>query len=48
MTLYSGMSDPLSHRTRIVLYEKDIECQVVELTRLLRRIDLDNLAFDVF
>ena len=31
MTLYSGMSDPWSHRTRIVLYEKDIECQVVEV-----------------
>ncbi len=31
MTLYSGVSDPWSHRTRIVLYEKDIECQVVEV-----------------
>ena len=31
MTLYSGISDPWSHRTRIVLYEKDIECQVVEV-----------------
>ena len=29
MTLYSGTSDPYSHRTRIVLYEKDVECQVV-------------------
>jgi RNA polymerase-associated protein len=29
MTLYSGMTDPYSHRTRIVLYEKDVECQVV-------------------
>src|SRR3989344_2151322 len=28
MTLYSGTTDPMSHRTRIVLYEKDIECQV--------------------
>jgi glutathione S-transferase len=25
MTLYSGTTDPYSHRTRIVLYEKDIE-----------------------
>lgn len=31
MTLYSGTTDPLSHRTRIVLYEKDIECQVVDV-----------------
>jgi RNA polymerase-associated protein len=31
MTLYSGTTDPWSHRTRIVLYEKDIECQVVEV-----------------
>jgi RNA polymerase-associated protein len=31
MTLYSGISDPWSHRTRIVLYEKDIECQVVDV-----------------
>lgn len=31
MTLYSGSTDPESHRTRIVLYEKDIECQVVEV-----------------
>ena len=28
MTLYSGMTDPYSHRTRVVLYEKDVECQV--------------------
>jgi len=31
MMLYSGMSDPYSHRTRIVLFEKDIECQIVEI-----------------
>src|SRR3989344_5883822 len=31
MTLYSGTTDPYSHRTRIVLYEKDIECQIVEV-----------------
>ncbi len=31
MTLYSGTTDPFSHRTRIVLYEKDIECQVVDV-----------------
>ncbi len=29
MTLYSGTTDPYSHRTRIVLYEKDVECQVI-------------------
>jgi RNA polymerase-associated protein len=28
MTLYSGMTDPYSHRTRIVLYEKDVECHI--------------------
>lgn len=31
MTLYAGNTDPYSHRTRIVLYEKDVECQVVEV-----------------
>jgi stringent starvation protein A len=35
MTLYCGSTDPGSHRTRIVVYEKDIECQIVE-------IDLNN------
>jgi len=29
MTLYSGRDDPWSHRSRIVLYEKEVECQVV-------------------
>lgn len=29
MTLYSGSVDPYSHRTRIVLFEKDVECQIV-------------------
>ena len=31
MTLYSGTTDPWSHRTRIVLFEKDIECQIVDV-----------------
>jgi len=31
MTLYAGISDPYSHRTRIVLFEKDVECQIVEV-----------------
>ncbi len=31
MVLYSGSTDPYSHRTRIVLYEKDVECQIVEI-----------------
>ncbi|MDH3669922.1 MAG: glutathione S-transferase N-terminal domain-containing protein [Gammaproteobacteria bacterium] len=31
MTLYSGADDPYSHRTRIVLFEKDVECRVVEV-----------------
>ena len=31
MTLYSGSNDPYSHRTRIVLFEKDIECQIIEI-----------------
>lgn len=29
MTLYAGAKCPFSHRTRIVLLEKDVECQVV-------------------
>ena len=28
MTLYSGTTDPFSHRTRIVINEKDAECKV--------------------
>jgi len=31
MMLYAGTTDPQSHRTRIVLYEKDVECQVVDV-----------------
>ena len=31
MTLYAGTTDPQSHRTRIVLHEKDVECQVVDV-----------------
>lgn len=31
MTLYSGVNDPFSHRTRIVLFEKDVECRIVEI-----------------
>lgn len=29
MTLYSGVTCPYSHRTRIVLFEKDVECQII-------------------
>ncbi len=29
MTLYSGTVDCYSHRTRIVLFEKDVECKVI-------------------
>lgn len=35
MTLYSGTTDPYSHRTRIVLFEKDVECQIID-------VDVDN------
>ncbi|HEY8553952.1 MAG TPA: glutathione S-transferase N-terminal domain-containing protein [Burkholderiales bacterium] len=31
MTLYAGKTDPYSHRTRIVLFEKDVECQIIEV-----------------
>jgi len=31
MTLYSGTQDPYSHRTRIVLFEKDVEFQIIEV-----------------
>jgi RNA polymerase-associated protein len=31
MMLYAGTTDPHSHRTRIVLHEKDVECQVVDV-----------------
>lgn len=29
MTLYSGTSDPYSHRTRMVLFEKDVEYKII-------------------
>ena len=31
MTLYSGTTCPYSHRTRIVLFEKDVECQILDI-----------------
>ena len=31
MTLYSGTIDPQSHVTRIVLFEKEIECDIVNV-----------------
>ncbi|MHB1565594.1 MAG: glutathione S-transferase N-terminal domain-containing protein [Acidiferrobacter sp.] len=31
MTLYSGTTCPFSHKTRIVLFEKDVECQIVHV-----------------
>jgi RNA polymerase-associated protein len=31
MTLYSGINDPFSHRTRVVLFEKDVECRIIEV-----------------
>lgn len=31
MSLYSGTTCPYSHRTRIVLFEKDVECQIVHV-----------------
>ncbi len=31
MTLYSGTSDCYSHRTRIVLFEKDVECKIISV-----------------
>lgn len=31
MTLYSGINDPYSHCTRIVLFEKAVECRIVEV-----------------
>ena len=31
MTLYSGSTDPYSHRCRIVLYEKDMDFEVIDV-----------------
>lgn len=31
MTLYSGTTDPYSHRCRIVLYEKDMDFQIIDV-----------------
>lgn len=31
MALYSGTTCPYSHRTRIVLFEKDVECQILDV-----------------
>jgi RNA polymerase-associated protein len=29
MSVYSGTTCPFSHRTRIVIFEKDVECQII-------------------
>jgi stringent starvation protein A len=43
MTLYSGSTDPYSHRTRIVLFEKDVECQIIETDPTKRSRELADL-----
>lgn len=43
MTLYSGTTDPYSHRTRIVLFEKDVEFQIVEVDLEKKSKDLADL-----
>lgn len=43
MTLYSGTQDPYSHRTRIVLFEKDVEFQIVEVDLEKKPKDLADL-----
>jgi RNA polymerase-associated protein len=43
MTLYSGTKDPYSHRTRIVLFEKDVEFQIVEVDLEKKPKDLADL-----
>jgi RNA polymerase-associated protein len=43
MTLYSGAKDPYSHRTRIVLFEKDVEFQIVEVDLEKKPKDLADL-----
>ena len=40
MTLYSGTTDPYSHRCRIVLFEKGMDFQVID-------VDLDNKPEDL-
>ena len=40
MTLYSGTTDPFSQRCRIVLYEKGMDFQVID-------VDLDNKPEDI-
>jgi RNA polymerase-associated protein len=40
MTLYSGTVDPFSHRCRIVLYEKGMDFQVID-------VDVENMPEDI-
>lgn len=40
MTLYSGTTDPFSHRCRIVLYEKGMDFEVID-------VDLQNKSEDI-
>jgi len=40
MKLYSGITDPFSHRCRFVLFEKDMDFQVVDVDMLGNREDL--------
>lgn len=43
MSLYSGTTCPYSHRTRIVLFEKDVECQIIHVDLAKRPAELADL-----
>jgi len=43
MTLYSGTVDCYSHRTRIVLFEKDVECKIIFVESENKPVELADL-----
>ena len=40
MTLYSGITDPFSHRCRIVLYEKGMDFEIIDVDLMNKPEDL--------
>ncbi len=43
MTLYSGTTCPFSHRCRIVLYEKQMDFQVIDVDLLSKPEDIARI-----
>src|SRR4026207_960535 len=44
MTLYSGITDPFSHRCRIVLYEKGMDFEIIDVDLMNNPEDLAGMT----